>query len=229
MESSTVLVAVAGLILVALGMAIVFKARASKKQTKAQPNLAARFSGVRLDKPAQAQEPSLDEDPMSVLDHATANIDTTAAAQNHELLGKSESDLLAEAQEVLVANLLPNSGAFEGTELLKVLQSYELKFGEMNLFHAHDQEGTYLYSVMRYHNDGEQGGFDLQSLCDEQVDGLTFLVPLPHPKPAQAAEWMLTQSGGIARDLSANVYREDMQVLDSAGRNELTHRAAQYL
>ena len=231
MPAEQIFLPILGLILVVVGLWALVRYKPGRK-SKPQPNLAARFSGVRLDKPSQPQNSEAlmaDDDPMSLLDHATANIDTSVAAAS-DLAGKSETELLSDASEVLVLNVLPSKVvSFEGSEVLKVLKSYELKFGEMNLFHALDEQGGYLYSVMRYHSDGEQGGFDLQSLTDEQIDGLTFLMPLPHPKPAIASEWMLSHSGSMARDLDASVYREDMQALDRAGRDDISERASRYL
>lgn len=180
---------------------------------------------------------------LSSLEHATADIkpvsDTStdssgnlldAHLQEQEL--QDHNSALRNAAEVVSLTLLPNQLLnFDGDTVLQILDAYGLKFGEMNLFHRYEEadgSGPLLFSVMRYaEKDGTQP-FDLQTLSDETVDGLTFFLPLPHPKASAGIGAMLSMSGSMARDLNATIYDENFELLDRQGRETIREFVTDY-
>ena len=221
-----------------LGIWIISRGINAGKSAKDQPNLAARFSGVRTDQPpvvprgerakpapitAQTDDAG---DPMALLDRATASLEATASEPAPDA-PLSEMELLSGASEVIVITLLPKQlVTFDGSEVLSVLTAYGFKYGEMNLFHQYGQ--GYLYSVMRYHAGDTSEGFDLQSMQDEPIDGLTFIMPLPHPKAVHAADVLLSQAASIARDLGASINTESLKPLGRTEREALLNQAKRY-
>lgn len=227
-----------GILILMLGIWIISRGIKAGKSNKEQPNLAARFSGVRTDQPpvvprgerAQTQATSnqtdASSDPMAALDRATASLEATAS-EPAPPQALSEMELLSGASEVIVITLLPKQlVTFDGSEVLSVLSAYGFKYGEMNLFHQYGED--YLYSVMRYHAADASEGFDLQSMQDEPIDGLTFIMPLPHPRSVHAADVLLSQAASIARDLSASINTENLSPLGRAEREALLNQAKRY-
>lgn len=186
-------------------------------------------------------------DTLSSLEHATADIMPKVDVVDEEAFsGQStvlDSHLQAQeiqdsqsalqmAEEVVTLTLLPNQVLnFDGDTVLEVLSAHGLKFGEMNLFHRFEEadgSGMMLFSVMR-HAEGEGTlPFDLQTLSDETVDGLTFFLPLPHPKATAGLSAMLSLTGGIARDLNASIYDEDFELFDRQKRDDMAQYVHEY-
>lgn len=179
---------------------------------------------------------------LSSLEHATADIQTVSKSdasgnlldahlQEQEM--QDQNSALRNAAEVVSLTVLPQNSLmnFDGDTVLQILDAYGLKFGEMNLFHRYEESdgsGPLLFSVMRYaERDGTQP-FDLQTLSDETVDGLTFFLPLPHPRASAGIGAMLSMSGSMARDLNAIVYDEDFEPLDRKGRDALREFVTDY-
>lgn len=181
-------------------------------------------------------------DTLSSLENATADIMPVLDEKGEEEAFSGKSDLLdshlsqqdqadqncplRNPSEIITLMLMPNDIVnFNGQTVLDVLHSYGLKFGEMNLFHRYEEtdgSGVLWFSVMRYHAaDGNSVPFDLQTLGDENIDGLTFFLPLPHPNANAGIGAMLSMSASIASDLNGTVYTEEFQKLERTDRDHL--------
>lgn len=186
-------------------------------------------------------------DTLSSLEHATADImpvvnkgEPDSFSGNSQMLDthlqdQEEQDQIAvlkNSEEVVSVTLLPNSSInFDGQAIMDILDSYGLKFGEMNLYHRYvNPKGTgqLLFSVMRYTEKNDSQPFDIQTLSDETVDGLTFFMPLPHPKAVESIGAMLSLSGSIANDISATVHNENFEVLTAKDKDALKEYVAKY-
>jgi len=104
-----------------------------------------------------------------------------------------------EQSEVLVLNVMAKNGrVFSGDDLLHVLITSGLKFGEMNIFHkrlSKEHQGTVIFSVANMLNPGT---FDLNNMDEFTTLGISFFLALPTAiNNLDAFEQML----GVAQDI----------------------------
>jgi len=104
-----------------------------------------------------------------------------------------------EQSEVLVLNVTAKNGrVFAGDDLLHVLITSGLKFGEMNIFHkrlSKEHQGTVIFSVANMLNPGT---FDLNNMDEFTTLGISFFLALPTAiNNLDAFEQML----GVAQDI----------------------------
>lgn len=104
-----------------------------------------------------------------------------------------------EQSEVLVLNVTAKNGrVFTGDDLLHVLITSGLKFGEMNIFHkrlSKEHQGTVIFSVANMLNPGT---FDLNNMDEFTTLGISFFLALPSAiNNLDAFEQML----GVAQDI----------------------------
>jgi cell division protein ZipA len=92
---------------------------------------------------------------------------------------ETHSDEL-EHSEVLVLNVTAKDGrVFSGDDLLQVLITSGLKFGNMNIFHkrlSKEHQGAVIYSVANMLNPGT---FDLNNMDEFTTLGISFFLALP--------------------------------------------------
>ena len=104
-----------------------------------------------------------------------------------------------EQSEVLVLNVMAKNGrVFSGDDLLHVLITSGLKFGEMNIFHrrlSKEHQGKVIFSVANMLNPGT---FDLNNMDEFTTLGISFFLALPTAiNNLDAFEQML----GVAQDI----------------------------
>ena len=119
-------------------------------------------------------DPIVDEDVLDELDHkraASLEIDSQEQKTHSEELDRSE---------VLVLNVVAKDGrVFAGDDLLEVLITSGLKFGDMNIFHkrlSKEHQNMVIYSVANMLNPGT---FDLNNMDDFTTLGISFFLALP--------------------------------------------------
>jgi cell division protein ZipA len=104
-----------------------------------------------------------------------------------------------EHSEVLVLNVTAKDGrVFAGDDLLQVLITSGLKFGDMNIFHkrlSKEHQNTVIFSVANMLNPGT---FDLNKMDEFTTLGISFFLALPTPiNSLDAFEQML----GVAQEI----------------------------
>lgn len=119
--------------------------------------------------------------------------------------------------EVLVLNVMARDGlSFAGDDLLQVLITAGLKFGEMNIFHHHigsNTKGPVLYSVANVLNPGT---FDLNKMSDFSTLGVSFFLALPTSiNNLDAFETMLSVAQQVKNSLDGDL-RDDERNLMTA-------------
>ncbi|MEY4516663.1 MAG: hypothetical protein RL180_1009 [Pseudomonadota bacterium] len=183
---------------------------------------------------------------LSDLDHATAqmvppveraNVDdwqgesSLLDAHLEDRARRDESTPLAQAQLIICLQLLTNSGRpMSGERVLHLLRQYGLRFGEMCLFHRFEDangQGPLMFSVLRYTPDGPTD-FDLETMPQEQMDGLTFFLGLPSAKAVHGYDMMNSIAGLLARDLAADVFDEHMMPLTKQLREHYRHQVLEF-
>ncbi len=134
---------------------------------------------------------------------------------------RAQADYEAEANagpsEVLVINVMAKDGyAFAGDDLLQVLITAGLKFGEMNIFHQRvgaDKKGPVLFSVANVLNPGT---FDLNTMENFSTLGVSFFLALPTVmNNLEAFEKMLAVAQQVKNNLGGELKDDNRNVMTS--------------
>lgn len=111
------------------------------------------------------------------------DIDEQAAAEPSARTSETKEDAepkYEEPDEVLIFNVMAKSGRrFAGTDLLNALMQENMKFGNMDIFHRHqdnDGDGPVLYSLA---NMVVPGTFNLAEMENFSTPGVTMFLSLP--------------------------------------------------
>lgn len=126
--------------------------------------------------------------------------------------------------DVMVVHLLFPQGV-AGDRLLQSLLQQGLRYGEMKIFHLH-QNGDLLFSLANAH---EPGYFNIDSMEQERLRAVTFFVKLPGPKePLTALNRMLNAAQWLARELEGELRDENRIVLTQQMMEHLRERVQEF-
>ena len=129
--------------------------------------------------------------------------DPTMEESPGELPRANDTDVVARDQR-----------GFVGGDILEILLACDLRFGDMNFFHRHEQEagrGPIQFSVA---NMLQPGVFDIDNMDAMRTRGLVFFVTLPGPEDMlQAFDYMLETARTVARNLGGELLDESRSVL----------------
>ncbi len=125
----------------------------------------------------------------------------------------SDAYLQEHQQQVIVLSVMASNGRhFLGYELLQGLLGAGLRFGEMSIFHRHEQsngKGEVLFSLA---SATEPGTFDLQNMGAFSCVGLTlFMQTTGQNKDRLTFELMLSTAKQLANDLEGVVCNAERQ------------------
>ncbi len=148
---------------------------------------------------AEPLEPEQQELPESVA--TVTHLDDEREAVN------SDTAPVAEPSEVLVINIMaPPGRGFVGNDLLHVLVSAGLKFGDMNIFHQRlgaDDRSPVIFSVANILNPGT---FDLNNMESFATPGISLFLALPTAiNNLDALERMLKSASQLASQLGGEM------------------------
>jgi cell division protein ZipA len=127
-----------------------------------------------------------------------------------------------EDSEVVMLHVVARDEAgFGGDDILEILLAFELRFGEMNFFHRHQQaagRGVIQFSVA---NMLQPGVFDIDAMSGFSTPGLIFFATLPGPEDMMATfDLMVETAQGVAENLGGDMLDESRSV---ATRQTLEH------
>jgi cell division protein ZipA len=212
-----------------------------------------RVQPVMHTEPVAAASPMPQASPDIGLDHMLSDLDRATAqmvppveaanvddwqgesslldAHNEDRARRDENTTLAQAQMIVCLQLLSTSGRpMSGERVLHLLRQYGLRFGEMCLFHRFEEsngQGPLMFSVLRYTPDGPIG-FDLETMPQEKMDGLTFFLALPNTKAVHGYDMMNSIANLLARDLAADVFDENMVPMSKQLREHYRHQVLEF-
>lgn len=117
--------------------------------------------------------------------------------------------------EVIILHVMSrDTDGFSGKDILEILLACDLRFGDMNFFHRHEQQagrGPIQFSVA---NMLQPGVFDIDNMDTMQTRGLVFFITLPGPEDMiQAFDYMLETARVVARNLGGELLDESRSVL----------------
>mgnify|MGYP005997523515 CR=1 FL=1 len=105
----------------------------------------------------------------------------------------------------------------DGAKLLPTLLTLGFKFGDMDLFHRHQNssgQGEILFSLANMFNPGT---FDIDQMEQVTTRGLTIFMTLPNAaEPLQTFNMMHNAAKKIADEFGANVLDDQRRPLDVA-------------
>ena len=127
---------------------------------------------------------------------------------------------------VFVLNVMARSEqGFSGSDILAVLLACDLRFGDMDFFHRHEQSagrGPIQFSVC---NMMRPGVFDIDAMDSLRTRGLMFFVTLPGPEDMlKAFDYMHETAKVVARNLDGDVLDETRSAIT---RQSLEHMRQQ--
>lgn len=133
--------------------------------------------------------------------------DSEPTVQQSEMLPLEEEQASIPQDQFFVINVVSKTReGFMGSELVPAFLSAGLRFGEMSIFHRHEQangHGKLLFSVASL---VEPGTFDLDKLDTFSSPGLSFFMCLPGPaNPISAYNMMMQTAKRIAEVLGGEL------------------------
>ncbi len=188
-------------------------------ETSQFPSGGSRVVGIRDDGDIQQVENSLrraggfgfDREP----EQETFDLDNSIYERQREVLTEQPQQSVKEdnkdqPQEVLVVHLMANKGeTVAGQQLLDAILGVGLRYGAMKIFHRHlndDGSGPVLFSMANLVNPGT---FDLNSMGDLEVPGVTLFMALDDIEdPVSAFNIMIEAIDSIVASLQLNVMDE---------------------
>lgn len=117
--------------------------------------------------------------------------------------------------EVVILHVMSRDAqGFSGKDILEILLACDLRFGDMDFFHRHEQQagrGPIQFSVA---NMLQPGVFDIDNMDGMYTRGLVFFITLPGPEDMiQAFDYMLETARVVARNLGGELLDESRSVL----------------
>ena len=118
-----------------------------------------------------------------------------------------------EIEQVIALHVVCRTHPFNGEDLLRHVLSYGLRFGNMSIFHRHEQpsgRGSVLFSMAKA---VEPGTFDLELMTGDEIPGVTFFLGLPGVSSIAAYDIMVDTARRLAIELQGDVLDEHQQPL----------------
>ena len=164
---------------------------------------------------------------------ATESRDTAGSSRAGKRGSKgkaAESAKERAVEEVLILNIMAPAGDyFEGNDLLRVLLSSGLRFGDMNIFHYHcgeAGEGPALFSLA---NIVVPGTFDMSEMEDFTTPGVSLFLALPAEVEAlKAFDTLLSTARGIAEQLGGELKDENRSVFTAQTAEHYRQRVMEF-
>jgi cell division protein ZipA len=120
----------------------------------------------------------------------------------------------AERQEVIAINVVAQDAPFKGPDLLHILLACDLRFGDMNIFHRHEQangKGAVQFSMA---NSVEPGYFNLDAIDDFTTPSVCFFMSVPGPsEPIKAFEYMVETAQCLVTNLGGEMLDESRSAM----------------
>ncbi|WP_097461911.1 cell division protein ZipA [Mangrovitalea sediminis] len=119
------------------------------------------------------------------------------------------------AQEVIIINVHSRGGEeFSGPALIRVFEACGLEYGDMNIYHRHEEPDTTSPVQFSVANAVEPGTFEADRMAQLSTPGISFFMGLPGPRdPLTAFEFMLETAQVVVRNLGGELKDERRSVM----------------
>lgn len=141
-----------------------------------------------------------------------------------------DSDAGAEPEDVIVINVMARKGTrFDGQVLMDVLLQCDMRFGDMAIFHRHEQpdgEGPVLFSMV---NMIKPGTFSLADTSSFETPGVSLFMTLPlSSDPIAAFNAMAVTAHELQKALGAELKDEHRSVMTLQTLEHSRERICEY-
>jgi cell division protein ZipA len=178
----------------------------------------------------QAREPAVSVDVQIKkekveLDNKSTPVESADSHKNKTV------DHLAKDQEIIIIYITAKSPSyFKGDEILQILESSNMQFGTMDIFHHFGPDKKYssraLFSLANIH---EPGTFNLEKINEFTTDGLAMFMSLPAEIGGDIAiEIMLDTAQNISYLLDGELKGANRKILTLDDINKLREKAGHY-
>jgi len=116
-------------------------------------------------------------------------------------------------EKVYSIHVMSNHSGFIGSDLLRCMLQYGLRFGEMNIFHRHETpsgRGEILFSMAQA---VEPGTFNIDEMDRSLIAGVTFFMSLPGYKSLIAYDLLVDTARRLANELDGELLDSRTQVI----------------
>ena len=123
-----------------------------------------------------------------------------------------DSSLAAESErEIIVIHVRSNDAdGFNGSDLLQVLIACDMRYGDRDILHRHENAGGNGSLQFSLANMIEPGTFNIDNINTFRTPGVTFFMTLPGPKdPLNAFDCMIETANCLVSNLDATLLDED--------------------
>lgn len=139
------------------------------------------------------------------------------------------SSMTSNPDEVMVINVIAKKEPFKGPDLLHILLACDLRFGEMNIFHRHEEKSGSGIVQFSMANSVEPGFFDLDVIDDFSTPGVCFFMSVPGPKnPIKAFECMVETAQCLVANLDGVLLDESRSAMTNQTLEHCRQRLQEY-
>ncbi|WP_111496352.1 cell division protein ZipA [Marinobacter bohaiensis] len=175
-----------------------------------------RFEEPVAESAPQAPEPEFEPEPavQPTVEDDTASRHTAgphAVDSDAPKAGANRPD----AQEVIVINVLSRQDkAFEGPALRKLFEACGLEFGDMDIYHRHEESDTRSPVQFSVASAVEPGTFRPEDMKTMSTPGISFFMSMPGPSDSlKAFEFMLETAQCVVHNLGGEMKDERRSVM----------------
>lgn len=160
----------------------------------------------------------------SVLKSQVKNLDDVTEVEPQEAVDEVTEDVYED--DLIVIHVQAKSAFFSGTDLLKVINDQQLKFGDMNIYHHYDDTNAITFSMS---NMLQPGHFEPDTIADMRTPGVILFMQLSLVNdPEEALKQMIHCTEALAQDLDAKVTSSTQQDLTAQDIDNFRAKAAYF-
>lgn len=149
-----------------------------------------------------------------------------AASEPEDLDPETADDPKYASKIVTLHVVAPANSLLSGEHVLDVFQRRGYHYGDMNIFHSM-HEGATVFSVAKL---VEPGYFDIDDMDSFQTPGITLILQLPGPVPADVAfEVLVSEAHEMANELGGTVLDDQHSTLTKQTVQHLREGIYEYM
>ncbi len=120
----------------------------------------------------------------------------------------------------------PRGQLFDGEQLLGLFEQRGYHYGDMNIFHSMHQDKT-VFSIAKV---VEPGTFDIEDISSFDTPGISLILQLPGPVPADVAfEVLISEAFDMANTLGGTVLAADRSTLSKQSVQHMREGVYEYM
>ena len=164
--------------------------------------------------------------------HAEGSTEDNVSPETMDLFSTRKAlSATPDDENVLVLTVIANEETpIEGETLLEIARVCDMRFGDMDIFHRFEEgseQGALQFSMG---NLVQPGSFDINTMIDEEFQGLTLFMSMSEPKDVlNAFECMLGTAELVAKYTGAEVADDCKTLLKKQNKQHYRDRIRNYL